>query len=250
MHREKGTAMIRVILWDIDGTLLNFEAAERNALRACFRKFGLGECPDDMLRRYSEINKSYWRRLEDGRLTREQVLTGRFREFFTSEGLPVPDIAALNGAYQLLLGDTVCFQDDSYNVVGRLRGRVKQYAVTNGTRAAQERKLKKSGLGELLDGVFISEDLGAEKPSPVFFQHVFRKLDPYDSGEVVIVGDSLTSDIRGGNNAGILTCWYNPERKPEPDGLRIDFNIRRLDEVETLVRFETPGFSALTRKSS
>jgi len=242
--------MIRVILWDIDGTLLNFEAAERNALRACFRKFGLGECPDDMLKRYSEINKAYWRRLEDGKLTREQVLTGRFREFFASEGLPEPDIAALNGVYQLLLGDTVCFQDDSYNVVRRLGGKVKQYAVTNGTRVAQERKLKKSGLGELLDGVFISEDLGAEKPSPIFFQRVFRELDPCDSEEVVIVGDSLTSDIRGGVNAGILTCWYNPERKPAPDNLRIDFNIRRLDEVEDLIFFEKPGFSTLPGKSS
>ncbi len=241
--------MIKAILWDIDGTLLNFEAAERAALRACFRKFGLGECPDDMLRRYSEINKTYWRGLEDGRLTREQVLTGRFREFFASEGLPEPDIAALNGSYQLLLGDTVSFQDDSYNVVRRLRGKVKQYAVTNGTRVAQERKLKKSGLGELLDGVFISEDLGAEKPSLIFFQHVFRKLDPYDSSEVVIVGDSLTSDVRGGNNAGILTCWYNPEGKPAPDGLRIDFNIRRLDEVEELIFFEKLDLATLPGKS-
>jgi len=241
--------MIKAILWDIDGTLLNFEAAERNALRACFRKFGLGECPDDMLRRYSEINKAYWRRLEDGKLTREQVLTGRFREFFASEGLPVPDITALNGAYQLLLGDTVCFQDDSCDVVRRLRGKVKQYAVTNGTRVAQERKLAKSGLGELLDGVFISEDLGAEKPSPIFFRHVFRKLAPYGSDEVVIVGDSLTSDIRGGVNAGILTCWYNPERKPMPDDLRIDFNIQRLDEVEDLIFLKKPGLSTLPGKS-
>ncbi len=241
--------MIKAILWDIDGTLLNFEAAERNALRACFRKFGLGECPDDMLKRYSAINQTYWRGLENGRLTREQVLTGRFREFFASEGLPEPDIAALNGAYQLLLGETVRFQDDSYNVVRRLRSKVKQYAVTNGTRAAQERKLAKSGLAELLDGVFISEDLGAEKPSPLFFRRVFSRLPPCGAGEAVIVGDSLTSDMRGGNNAGILCCWYNPEKKPAPDDLRIDFNIRRLDEVEELVRMERFGFAALPGKS-
>jgi len=241
--------MIKAILWDIDGTLLNFEAAERNALQACFRKFGLGECSDGMLKRYSAINQTYWRGLEDGRLTREQVLTGRFQEFFASEGLPEPDIAALNGAYQLLLGDTVCFQDDSYNIVRRLRNKVKQYAVTNGTRAAQERKLAKSGLAGLLDGVFISEDLGAEKPSSLFFQRVFSRLPPCGGGEAVIVGDSLTSDMRGGNNAGILCCWYNPEQKPAPDGLRIDFNIRRLDEVEELVRMEGGGFSTLPGKS-
>jgi len=227
--------MIRTILWDVDGTLLDFAAAERAAILTCFERFGLGECTDEMLARYSAINQSYWRRLERGELTKEQVLTGRFREFLDKEGIPRPDIGALNGAYQLLLGDTIRFQDDAYELVRRLRGRVKQYAATNGTRTAQRKKLKNSGLEELLDGVFISEEVGAEKPSPAYFQAVFDRIGPCRRDEVLIVGDSLTSDMQGGDNAGILCCWYNPKGLPRPEAPRIDFDIRRLDEVEGLL---------------
>ena len=96
---------------------------------------------------------------------------------------------------------------------------------------AQERKLKKSGLLELLDDVFISEEIGFEKPSIVFFQEVFRVIGNYEKEEVLIVGDSLTSDMQGGNNAGILTCWYNPEKKVNELNLRIDFEITNLKQV-------------------
>ncbi len=229
--------MIKVILWDVDGTLLDFKAAERAAIRACFARFGLGECSDGMLARYSAINQTYWERLERGEMTKEQILTERFREFFHREGIPQPDVDALNRAYQLLLGDTIRFHDNACDLVRRLRGRVRQYAASNGTRVAQEKKLRRSGLAELLDGAFISENVGAEKPSPAYFRAVLEQIGPCGRDEVLMVGDSLTSDMRGGNNAGVLCCWYNPGGAPLPDDLRIDFDIRRLDEVEGLLDF-------------
>ena len=117
----------------------------------------------------------------------------------------------------------------------RLKSRVKQYAVTNGTTVAQERKLKLSGLDKLFDDVFISEQMGVDKPNAGFFEKVWQKIGAYEPGEVLIVGDSLTSDIQGGNNEGILCCWYNPTGKTERNGLRIEWDIRDLNEVERIV---------------
>ena len=157
--------MIKVVLWDLDNTLLDFPAAERVALRQTFADFSLGFCTEEQIARFSVLNLSWWKRLERGEITKAQLLSGRFQEFFQAEGVPCTAYEDFNAAYQDHLGDTVVFLDDSDRLVRDLKGRVKQYAVTNGTRRAQERKLAKSGLGELLDGVFISEDVGAEKPS-------------------------------------------------------------------------------------
>lgn len=222
--------MIKVILWDIDGTLLNFEKAERYALKTCFREFGLGECTDELLAVYGKINTRYWGALERGEITREKVLTGRFEEFFRCRHLKA-DAAAFNGRYQELLGEKVFFNDDGYELVKCLKGQVRQYAVTNGTFLAQTRKLEKSGLDELLDGAFISDQIGADKPDTVFFDAVRRQIGPYEDNEILIVGDSLTSDIQGGNRAGILCCWYNPGQKENCQGYKVDLQIRSLREI-------------------
>jgi len=228
--------MIHTILWDVDGTLLSFTEAERAAVKTCFRLFGLGECTDEMVARYSRINARYWERLELGEMTKPQILRGRFQDFFRTEGIAFDRVDDFNAEYQVRLGDTICYNDDSLSLVRGLRGRVKQYAVTNGTVTAQERKLGKSGLGELFDGIFISDRVGFEKPAAGFFACVFEAIGPVEKGETLIVGDSLTSDIRGGENAGILTGWYNPRGLPNDRGVRVDFDIRDLREVEAILR--------------
>lgn len=227
--------MIKAILWDVDGTLLDFLAAEKAALRKCCRIFGIGELTDEMISRYSAINVKYWKRLEAGEIDKATVRRGRFIEFFQSEGIEFNEVDALNDEYQIRLGDTICFFDDSYEIVKALRGKVKQYAVTNGTAAAQNIKLKRSGLGELFDGVFISDDIGFEKPTVEFFNAVFERIGDIRKDEILIVGDSLTSDMAGGNNAGILCCWYNRNALPKPDGMRIDHDIRDLHEVLKII---------------
>ena len=261
---------MKVILWDIDGTILNFIEAEKAAIRMCFLQFHLGKCTDEMITRYSAINKSYWERLEREEISKPELLVGRFRDFFRQERISLEErmrsaraeqseddlLRAFNAQYQIRLGDTICFNDNAYELIRQLKGKVKQYAVTNGTRAAQERKLENSGLNPLFDGVFISEDVGVEKPNNGFFDYVFRQIGPYKNDEVMIVGDSLTSDIKGGNNAGILCCWYHPQKvDQQPAGqesmsregterknptiqlqnLRIDYEIQNLWQVKEIL---------------
>lgn len=223
--------MIKTILWDIDGTLLSFTKAEYAAIRTCFEIFGLGPCTEEMIERYSVLNLSYWKRLERGEITKPRLLVERFEEFFKNEGVVCGDPAGFNAEYQVRLGDTICFNDEGYELVKTLKGRVRQYAVTNGTKVAQDRKLERSGLGDLFDGVFISDVVGHEKPAVEFFHHVFANIPPCGKSEMLIVGDSLTSDMQGGVNAGIPTVWYNPEAAPNTTGVAIDYEIRDLREV-------------------
>lgn len=226
---------IKVILWDIDGTLLNFAASEKAAIRQGFEEFHLGICSDEMLAYYSGINRKYWKALERGELTKQEVLEGRFREFFAKYNLNVEVVPEFNRRYQVNLGETVCFEDGAYEVVKSLQGKVKQYAVTNGTKIAQDKKLKKSGLDKIFDGIFISEEVGAEKPNIKFFEKVWEEIGTYEPGEVLIVGDSLTSDMKGGNNAGILCCWYNPFGEKNDLDVFIHFVIKHLKQIRNIV---------------
>lgn len=205
---------IKIILWDVDGTILNFTESQKNAIRACFDKFGLGECSDEMLTDYDGINHKYWKALERGEITKPEVLTGRFLEFFEKYGLNTEVVPDFNEEYQIRLGDTICFYPGVKEMLEENKKQgLLQFAVTNGTKRAQVRKLSLSGLDEIFDAVFISEDVGAEKPNPMFFEPVLAKAkemtQDIDLMEIVIIGDSLTSDIKLGNNVGIKTIWFD-----------------------------------------
>lgn len=226
---------VKAILWDVDGTLLDFAAAEKAAIQKLFGEFGLGECTDGMVARYSAINDAYWKRLERGEITKAEVLVGRYRDFFSEIGVDPSLAETFNARYQIALGDTVVYRDDSLNLVKSLHGKVKQYVVSNGTVVAQTRKLERSGLGRWMDGIFLSEQLGAEKPSPRFFEQVFAALPDIPKEDMLIVGDSLTSDMQGGLNAGVPTCWYNPQSLPRPADMAIAFEIQNLQQIYELL---------------
>ena len=223
--------MISTIFWDVDGTLLDFQAAQSAAIKGLFHDFSLGECTDELLLRYTQINDSFWRKLEQNEITKQQVLVGRFEQFFQEIGVPASLAPEFNRQYLPRLGETIVFRDDSYHIVQALRGRIRQYVVSNGTTVAQNKKLALSGLGVLMDGIFLSEEIGVEKPNRAFFDAVLDRIGPVNVPEILIVGDSLTSDIRGGMNAGIKTCWYNPDHKEAPEAYRIDYTIADLHEV-------------------
>lgn len=223
--------MIKVILWDVDATLLDFEKAEEAGIRGCFEKYNLGECTDEMLEVYKKINRRYWQMLERGEIEKQVLLVKRFEDFLDLYGLNSSVAGAFNEEYQIRLGDTAVFYDHALETVQALKGKVLQCAVTNGTKVAQDRKLKNSGLDKEFDHIFISEVVGIEKPNKEFFDAVFAKIGVFASEEVLIVGDSLTSDIQGGVNAGIKTCWFNPKGMENTSNLKPDYEIRDIGEV-------------------
>lgn len=232
--------MIRVILWDIDNTLLSFSKAEVVALAKDFEEFGLGEFTEELLKEYMVINKRRWQALERGEMTKPEVTVGRFVEFFGIHGIDTSIAEAFDKRYQQLLGENVYFMDGGYEIVKDLKGKVLQCAASNGTKTAQTGKLKNSGLGELFDLVFISEDVGAEKPAKEFFDKAFadieEKFGPFQLDEVLMIGDSLTSDIKGANNAGIKACWFNPNGVACDKDVQIDYEIKDLYEVYELLK--------------
>ncbi|MCM1136300.1 MAG: YjjG family noncanonical pyrimidine nucleotidase [Clostridium sp.] len=223
-----------IILWDVDQTLLDFDRSQTYALNKSFQKFNR-EITDETVKRYAAINDAWWKRHELGEVTKKELLPGRFRTLFSELGItdiPVEEFAAF---YQVALGSVFFFKDNSNELCGRLRGKVRQYAVTNGVSATQRNKLRLSGLDKIMDDIFISEEMGSPKPSIQYFEECFRRIPDFQKERAVIVGDSLSSDMRGGNNAGIACCWYNPEKKANTAGLRIDYEIRNLWEIEEIL---------------
>lgn len=223
--------MIKYVLWDVDGTLLNFHLAEENAIRACFDEYGLGDLSEEGLNDYRKINNKYWKALEKGKIRRIEVLEGRFREFFQKYGYDTSIVSDFNISFQENLGKTYVFNNKAYETLSKLSGKYKQYAATNGSAIAQEGKLKGAGLESIFEDVFISERIGYEKPSKKFFDYIFNTIGSRDTSEYVIIGDSLTSDIRGGRNAGIKTVWFNPDKEEKDKDIDFDYEVNNLEEV-------------------
>lgn len=226
---------INTILWDIDGTLLDFDAAEYMCFKQCLANQGF-TATDEQVARYKDINISYWKRLEKGEVTKEILYPSRFKDWFLEMGFNSADPYRMNEDYQLALGNNPVLRNDTIMVLRTLKeAGYKQYAVTNGSSVAQEGKLDKSGIGEYFDDVFISEKIGIPKPQKEYFDYVQLKTG-YQNDTTAIIGDSISSDITGGNIANIPTIWFNPEGKVSNSGLRIDGQVRTLSEVLTLLK--------------
>ena len=228
--------MYKYLLWDVDGTVLDFLASEAYAIKFLFKKYKIGECSDEMIELYSGINAKYWQMLERNELTKAEILVGRFREFFEKVGVDTAIAEEFNKEYQLTLGDHIEFVDKAEEMLLSEKGKYTIVAVTNGTKVAQEKKLRLSGLDNIFDYIFISEDVGEEKPNKGYFDYVFKKLGITDKSEVLLIGDSLTSDMKGGMIAGIDTCWFNPTHSPNTLGIPVTYEIDDLGDIGKILK--------------
>ena len=203
--------MIRNVFLDLDDTILDFHKAEHLALSKSLKELGITPSPD-MLNRYSEINLWHWKQLELGRLTRNEVLIGRYRRLFEEFELDASaeDAQAL---YEHNLSIGHYFMPGAEELLEKLHGKYRLYIASNGTATVQHSRIKSANLARYFDDIFISQEIGADKPSHEFFERAFGKVPDARKSETVIMGDSLTSDIRGGENFGIETIWFNPKHK-------------------------------------
>lgn len=221
-----------IILLDVDDTLLDFQAAEACAIRDTLAARSIPATGENVAL-YSRVNRSWWEKFERGECEKGDLLWRRFAEFFARIGVDF-DPKAAHRDYHENLGGYAFLVPGAEELCRELKKRGHRlYVVTNGTAHIQHRRLGASGLERCMDGVFISEEMGSQKPAPAFFDKVFAALDWPDKQSCVILGDSQTSDMLGGKNAGIATCWYDPKGAERTGGW--DFVIGSLEEFLEVV---------------
>ena len=224
--------MIEFLLLDLDDTILDFHKAERIALNKTIRDFGV-EPSEAVLDRYHHINKWHWEQLELGVMTRDQVLVGRFDQLFQELGMEV-DAAACMKQYERNLSIGHYFLPGAEEAVKRLKEHYRLFLVSNGTATVQHSRLTSAGLYPYFEQVFISQEIGYNKPDKAYFDRCFERIPGFAPEKALMVGDSLTSDIKGGINAGLKTVWVNPAHKPCGD-IRPDYEIEGLSQLEALL---------------
>jgi len=225
--------MVEFLFLDLDDTILDFHKAEWIALGKTFRGFGL-EPTDTVMARYSQINREHWERLERKELTREEVLVGRFEVLFREFGLVVDPVHCAR-TYEGNLAVGHYFIPGAPEAVEALSKRYKLYLASNGTAKVQAGRLASANISHFFQEIFVSQEIGANKPDLAYFERCFARIPGFDKTKAMIVGDSLTSDILGGIQAGIRTCWVNPEGKPGRADIKPDYEIRALHQLEALL---------------
>lgn len=225
--------MFEFLFLDLDDTILDFQKAEHVALSKTLRGFGL-EPTEIVLKRYNLINKAHWEALERKELTREQVLVGRFQVLFEEMGITVEPVQVAR-AYEDNLSIGHWFLPGAEEAVEALSKKYKLYLASNGTAKVQAGRLKSANISRFFEEVFVSQELGANKPSLEYFEKCFARIPGFEKSKAIIVGDSLTSDILGGQNAGIATCWVNPHHKAGREDIRVDYEIEALSQLEDLL---------------
>ncbi len=225
--------MIRHIFLDLDDTLLDFGRAEAEAIRETFTQLGIAPS-DENVRTYSKINRSCWQRLEIGEFTRDEVLHRRFDILFETLGIK-GDAHATQRIYEYQLSLGAYFLDGAEELLKELYGKYRLYLATNGIISVQSRRIGALGLEKYFDNIFVSERLGYNKPDARFFGACFSSIEGFDKRDAVIVGDSLSSDIKGGINAGIKTIYFNPKGKENNTGIMPTAEINKLSALITVL---------------
>ncbi len=225
--------MFEILLLDLDDTILDFKAQEDAAIGKTLTAAGISPT-EAVCDRYSQINKAHWARMEKGEIDRQQVLYGRFEVLFSELGMTADwKTAAL--CYMENLGQGHYFLPGAEEALQRLSRKYRLFLVSNGTASVQNKRLDSAGIRKYFEGIFISQDIGINKPDMGFFTYCFSRIPGFDRSKTMIVGDSPSSDIQGGQNAGIATCWVNPHRRPYTRPQKPDYEIESITQLEFLL---------------
>lgn len=222
------------VLLDLDNTILDFNTAEHRALGRALTAQGL-PFDDEIAALYHRINNRHWEMLEDGILTREEVLVQRYEALFRELGLS-GDAMKTQELYEGFLAEGHWFMPGAEELLESLYKTYRLFICSNGVQRVQDGRIKSAGIAPYFEKIFISEHMDGNKPEARFFEQCFREIPDFDRSRAIILGDSLTSDIRGGINAGIKTCWFNPKGKENTGPIKPDYEIGELSAFEGLLR--------------
>ena len=224
------------ILFDIDNTLLDFSRTEAFALEQSLTSNNITFVPEH-LTGYRTINHQYWQDFEAGKVTLPELKVGRFQSFLDSISLTA-DATEFSSMYRNYLSQGSFLLEGAEDIVKKLASNYSLHIITNGFSTVQRPRLAASPITQYFDSITISEEVGYKKPETEIFDIVFEAMENPDKSQTIIIGDSLSSDIQGGINYEIDTCWFNPEQKTAPDGFDITHIIHDLKELNSIFQIE------------
>ena len=222
----------KILLFDLDDTLLDFAANELDSLNKLFTVHGY-TFSDDLYHLYHSVNKQLWTEYENGDRTLENVLNKRFSETMLKLNIEI-DGALWESHYRELLSNGHQLMEGAYFLCKDLSLTHRLFVVTNGVTTTQIKRLKQSGLIDFFEKIFTSQEIGEPKPAKEFFDYVMSHIHNFDKKETLIIGDSLNTDIRGGLLAGIDTCWMNKKSQNLNDEIKSKYVIKNLDELRSI----------------
>lgn len=224
----------KTLLFDVDNTLLDFQKAEKSALRMLFEEKGMS-LTSEIEAQYKKINKSLWTAFEEGEINRDEVVNTRFSILFKEYGEEVDGILFENN-YRSYLEEGNQLMEGALQFINQIQSEYDLYIVTNGISKTQDKRLRNAGLHALFQDIFVSEDTGYQKPMKEYFDYVFERIPNFVPEEGLIIGDSLSADMKGGYVAGIDTCWFNPERKLNDSGIIPTYEVHNFEELYALLK--------------
>ncbi len=221
-----------VVFIDIDDTLLDFTKCANDAIKSACNKFGV-PYTTTLVDTFHPINLDLWHRLEKKEVTKEKLFDTRFQIVFDKLGIKADGIA-FETAFRENFHESAILVDGARDLLEYLRSKYKVYVASNASMHQQTNRMKRAELDGYIDGYFVSEEIGFPKPQKEFFDACFKALPDVKPQDVVMIGDSLSADIKGACEYGLKTIWYNHRNEPTAD-VKCDYIVSRLSEVKNIL---------------
>lgn len=223
-----------VLLFDADETLFDFRKGENFAFLKCIDDFNLSEDKEACIKLYKEINTLIWQEFEKGLITSKDLKVERFRRLLKALNIE-GDAEEISNTYMKYLGMSTFLFDGVEELIKDLSKDYRLVIVTNGLKEVQTNRISKSAIGKYFEAVIISDGIGIAKPDARIFEYALDSINYKDKSKVLMIGDSLTSDIKGGINAEIDTCLYNPDKKVNDTDIKPTYEIHKLEDLKNIL---------------
>ncbi len=221
------------LLMDADDTVFDFGACEKAAFRAAFAACGY-EYTDEIYNEYSSINLSMWKMLERGEIDKARLKVSRFEKLFANHDIK-GDAEALCAVYGRCLAEQHELIPGARDFLRAAKEKGRIYIITNGITETQKQRFHDAKIEEYIDGIFISEEIGYEKPKKEFFDTVAESIPDFDPYRTLVFGDSLTSDILGAVNAGLDSCLFDPKNKKNDTEIKPTYTVGSYKEILNII---------------